>query len=457
MDDSRSAPARSAESGAPQERVTPAPAKGSAPADPAVAVPYRYLVSALIALAAFAALLPLWSGSLLGFWLAPDLLLMTHVLTLGFLTMAVIGASLELLPAALGVARRLDRLAGLIYYPYVIGVAVLLVGFGASSAAAQIVGGVLLAVAIAGYLAVMVATLLAATIDALTDTYIVVAFAAFLVAALLGIVLLLNATGGILAQDHTPRLATHAGMALGGWLTLMLYAAAYRFLPLVSPAHRAAQHRPVQAQLWLTVLGLVMLLVGGLAGGSTGRVLTSLAILLVAAGAAIFVWQLARLYTQGDHVTLDVSYPFAVTAALLWLVALCVASGAVWDGRSFGSPAFVVAGWLGLFGWAGMMVLGHLYRVDVLLAWLDRRPSTGAWPETLDAPFPVAADAAARPTVPPTRTRFGLLSWALCLLGTVGVAVGVAVGTSALVLVAALAVTLGIVVCLVDMVMLLVA
>ena len=354
-------------SGAPaREQVTAA-------ADPVVAVPYRYLISALIALGAFGALLPIWSGSLLGFWLAPDLLLMTHVLTLGFLTMTVIGASLELLPAALGVARRLDRLAGLVYYPYVLGVALLLIGFATSSAGAQVVGGALLAVAIVLYLAVLIATLSAATIDALTDTYVVAAFATFLVAALLGIVLLLNATSGVLAEDHTPRLATHAGMAIGGWLTLMLYAAAYRFLPLLSPAHRPALHGPAQAQLWLTVLGLVLLLVAGLGGGSQARLLTGLAVLLVAAGAVLFVWQLARLYTRGQHVAYDVTYPFAMSAALLWLAALCITSGAVWAARPFGSLAYVVAGWLSLFGWAGMMVIGHLYRVDVLLAWLDHR------------------------------------------------------------------------------------
>jgi hypothetical protein len=286
---------------------------------------------------------------------------------------------------------------------------------------------------------------------------VVAAFAAFLVAALLGIVLLLNATGGIFAEDHTARLATHAGLALGGWLTLMLYAAAYRFLPLLSPAHRPAQRRAAQAQLWLTMLGLVLLLAAGLAGGAASRSLTGLAIVLVAAGAALFVWQLARLYTQGDHVAYDVTYPFAMSAALLWLVALCVLSGAVWASRPFGSPAYVMAGWLGLFGWAGMMVIGHLYRVDALLAWIERRSRTDAWPETLDAPFPAATEASPRLSATPTRTRFGLLSWALCLLGTLGVAIGVATGASAVVLVAALAVTLGIVVFLIDVVMLLVA
>ena len=424
--------------------------------DPVATVPYRYLTSAFVGLTAFGVLLPLWSGSLLGFWLAPHLLLMTHVLTLGFLTMAIIGASLELLPAALGVARELDRVAGTIYYLYLLGVAVLLIGFGTTSPGAQIAGGALLTLAIGLYLAVMLATLTAARVDTVIDAYVVVAFGAFLFAALLGVVLLLNATGGVLAQDHTPRLAAHAGMAVAGWLTLMLYAAAYRLLPLLSPAHRPARHRAAQVQLGLTVLGLVLLLVAGVGGGTQARVLSSLAIVLVAAGAAVFVWQLARLYTQGDHLAYDVTYPFALSAGLSWLVALCVASGAVWASQPFGSPAYVVAGWLGLFGWAAMMVIGLLYRLDVLVAWADRRSRVGVWPETMDAPL-APDDVAARPLIAAARLRFGLPCWALCLLGTVGVAVGIATGVSAVVLAAALVVTLGIVVFLVDMVMLLIA
>ena len=427
-----------------------------APPDPVATVPYRYLVSALVGLAAFGALLPMWSGSLLGFWLAPDLLLMTHLLTLGFLTMAVVGASLELLPAALGVAREMDRVAGTIYYLYVLGVAVLLIGFGTSSPGGQIAGGALLTLAIGLYLAVMVATLSAARVDTVIDAYVVVAFGAFLFAALLGVVLMLNATSGVFAQDHTPRLATHAAMAIAGWLTLMLYAAAYRLLPLLSPVHRPARHRPAQVQLALTALGLVLLVVAGIAGGTQARVLSSLAIVLVAAGAAVFVWQLARLYTQGDRLAFDVTYPFALSAGLLWLVALCVVSGAVWASQPFGTRAYVVAGWLGLFGWGAMMVIGLLYRLDVLVAWAERRSRVEVWPETLDAPV-APDDAPTRPAIVPARLRFGLPCWALCLLGTVGVAVGIATGVSAVALAAALVVTLGIVVFLVDVVMLLVA
>src|SRR5665647_99879 len=96
---------------------------------PSLSVPYRYIVSATIALAVFAVLLPFERNTLVGLFIAPRMLFMLHLATLGWVTMTVIGASLQLVPVALQVRVSSERLAGWVFYVLLPGLLLLPVSY----------------------------------------------------------------------------------------------------------------------------------------------------------------------------------------------------------------------------------------------------------------------------------------------------------------------------------------
>jgi hypothetical protein len=103
----------------------PAGGRGGVP----LSIPIPFLITGVCGAALFGALLP---------WIAPDalrapglphVLALAHAATLGWLTMIIMGASLQLAPVILVTPLRAVRLVRGLYPVYVTGVALLLSGF----------------------------------------------------------------------------------------------------------------------------------------------------------------------------------------------------------------------------------------------------------------------------------------------------------------------------------------
>ena len=123
-------------------------------------LPLPFLVTGILGSALFGLLLP---------WVAPQAILapgfphvltLVHTATLGWLTMTIMGASLQLAPVILTSPLRADRLARWHYPIYILGVALMLSGFWFWLLPLLIIGGSLVALAVAHYAVIMGATLI---------------------------------------------------------------------------------------------------------------------------------------------------------------------------------------------------------------------------------------------------------------------------------------------------------
>ena len=408
---------------------------------PSLSVPYRYIVTATLALAAFAVLLPLWHESLVGFWITPHLLTLTHLATLGFIGMTITGATLQLVPVALQVSVANERLAGWVFYLYLPGVVALLYGFSTGNTRWLITGGVLVALALSLYLFVMVATLVGAPVEDLVSAHVAAAFAYLTFAALLGVLLALNLRFGFMGKSQVSTLAAHAGIGLAGWFTAITYGVGYKLMGMFTLAEDRINHPVAWTQLASTSAGVLLLGGVGLAGGS--RIGFAVAVALILVGAVLFQWQIVMLYVQRRRRLSDIIYPFVLTAVSLWTLAVVLALVAVVSGRPAGHWLYADAVWLGLFGWIGMMILGHMYKINTFLAWLNKYADLVGKQEV------PKLDALYEPNV-------GRVGWAIYALGVLGVAVGIALGSASVVLAASLLFSLGIVLYLVNMVLIVV-
>ena len=149
------------------------------------------------------------------------------------------------------------------------------------------------------------------------------------------------------------------------------------------------------------------------------------------------------LYLQRRRRLSDIIYPFVLSAVSLWTVALVLALVAIASGRPAGHWLYADAVWLGLFGWIGMMILGHMYKINTFLAWLNKYADLVGKQEV------PKLDALYEPNV-------GRVGWAIYALGVLGVAVGIALGSATVVLAASLVFSVGIVLYLVNMVLIVV-
>jgi hypothetical protein len=200
--------------------------------------------------------------------------------------------------------------------------------------------------------------------------HVALAFLNILAAAVLGILIGLDRSRGVLGWSPLASTFAHAHLAAVGWATMMVVGLAYRLIPMILPAAM-----PTGRSLALSAVlieGGLLVVVAALIRGSAWLPLGGL---LIVAGLASFVAQirrtLKRRLPRPPALPLRDWSTWQTHAALLWLVA-AAGLGLM---ASIGFPAgwharlSWVYGVAGLMGFLAQIVVGIQGRLVPFYAW----------------------------------------------------------------------------------------
>jgi len=359
---------------------------------PPISVPLRFFLTApLFAFLAAGVLLFAGPDAFASRW-TPALLAATHLLTLGFLTMCMIGALSQMLPVLAGaVITKPRRGAWLTHAPLVAGTLLLAGGFlfgwrAGLLAALPMLAWSLLSFALVAGLALRRSPARSATIAAMK-----LALIALAATVLLGLLLGLAVTGH--AALPLPRLTNlHAGWGLLGWVGLLTFGVAYQVVPMF----QLTTAYPSPMQRLLAPLLAAALLAWSLASWLDVEGGKWMGLLILAPGFAAFATiTLQRQHKRRRRVP-DVTLQF-------WRIGMFSVLGAValWSLAQF-EPAWVAAasyplalGVLLIAGFALSVINGMLYKIVPFVVWLhvqSRNPPRGSVPNMKE----IIGDAAAR-------------------------------------------------------------
>lgn len=342
--------------------------RGSAPflaKAPPLWLPMRHFVAAAGAFLLFAAAFA-WGGDrLLGFdFDARWVLGLTHVLTLGWVSMTMFGALCQLSPVLWETPLASERAASLAWW-------LLLAGGGTfvgqlwSGGERYWVGAAMLVTATLLYLGVFARTMLGAARLDWTGRHLALALAYLAAVVALGIALALDRQRGLLFRDPEGALIAHVHLALVGWVSLAIVGVSYRLVSMFALAH-VENGLLGGLTLLLANAGLVGLAVDSLWLGR--RHLPWWAALLAAAYVA-YAAQMRRIFSARLK---RIDPPLAFTL-------LALAGGAAWCALGVG----LAFGWLedstenrlayvfsALVGWATPFILGQIHKIVPFLVWL---------------------------------------------------------------------------------------
>jgi hypothetical protein len=302
-----------------------------------------------------------------GLYLAPRVAGITHLFTLGWLTLTIFGALCQFVPVALGTPIRSARLAHWGFWLLVPGIGAF--ACGVATAATPILAGGVAVVTIGILLEAgnVAATLARARARDVTWAAIAIALQ-FLVAVLVfGAALADNLMRGAMAGARIRVLAVHLHLAIVGWALIAIVGVSRRMLPMFLLSH-GDDGRWSRRALTLLAAGLPTLAVGLLAALP---VVVWVGTLLLAAGVIAFVWQTYRLYRARVRRPLDIGMRF-VRAAMPFFLASAVTGPLVLGlgaAHTRLAVAYVVAG---LLGGIVLFVTGILYKIIPLLTWTAR-------------------------------------------------------------------------------------
>jgi hypothetical protein len=329
-------------------------------------LPASHFAAGLLSLAVAAVLLPTAVADLAaGRFLQPRLVAITHLITLGWLTVSIMGALCQLFPVVLGTPLRWVRLSVLTLALFVPGVLVFVGGLLSGRSALVMVGAIVFASALVLFLVNAWATLWRAR-SKRDITWWTLAGAFFFLAATItfGISLAINLSTAHL-QDRLTALAVHVHVALGGWVLLVVMAVGRRLLPMFLLSH-GAHERPLRIAVMAMSAGALLL---SLFHGFMTRPVFVVGVLLMGVGTVALVVQVVGYLRTRHRPQLDAGLRLVLAGGVLVLVALAL--GAVLLVTD--APMSVVAAYgAAAVGGLALFVAGHYYKILPFLLWNHR-------------------------------------------------------------------------------------
>ncbi|MDH3354164.1 MAG: hypothetical protein OEL79_02980 [Chromatiales bacterium] len=341
---------------------------------PPLSVPMRFFLTApLFGIAAGLLLLFGGDGVLDNRW-SINTLLVVHMVTLGVLSMVMIGALQQLLPVLMGVViPRSNMVSRAIHLLWSVGTLLLLAGISQHLPILNRFGVGLLALATLLFVGVILYAL--ARSDSKHGTLIAVATAVIsLLFTLLFMLWILNSSGWLAPVVH-PLTNLHMSWGLLGWFMLLLIGAAYQVVPMF----QITPEFPIAVRRFLAPLIFVGLL---LWSGSDLLQLVWMgwvAIAILVSALALFAVVLLRLQLQRKRRLSDVTFTYwrvamvaLLTSTVVWLVGYILG-----DSRWMESAVVIF-----LMGGILSAVSGMLFKIVPFLVWLHLNnlyQSAGEW------------------------------------------------------------------------------
>ena len=332
---------------------------------PPLSIPLRFFLTApLFAIACGVTLFWVGPDVLSSRW-QPALLAATHFLTLGFLAMIMIGALQQLTPVLMGAQiSRPVLFSAVIHLLLTAGTLALTGGWLWQKPGLFTLAGVLLGLAVTGFILVLLITLRKARSGHATVRSTTVALMAFAVTAVLGIYLVMGY--GRTELVRLPGMTDlHMIWGLVGWVSLLIMGVAYQVVPMfqITPDY------PKPMMRWFTVLMFVLLLCWSLVQIFIPETIWILHLAggLLASGLVYFLLITLNLLSRRRRHIPDVTLNFwrvSLSCLLLAVIVWGLSLTGIHDrlGLFFGVLMIV--------GFSMSAVSGMLYKITPFLIWL---------------------------------------------------------------------------------------
>jgi hypothetical protein len=343
---------------------------------PPISVPFRFfLVAPVFLLLASAALL--WRGPMVfEARLSPAAIAIAHLYTLGFMAMAMIGAMMQMLPVLQGSPVPKPRATAAVTHAGVgLGTLALAAGFLFGERWLLNAGAVALAVGFLVFAAAVLVCLARAPSQNHTVRAMWLAVLSLLVTVVFGVMLAMLFGWGI-APPNSSVHSLHPGWSLLGWTGLLVVGVGFELVPML----QMTPHYPKPMTRYLSVAILALLVLWSavlwIDEGRWGAFAVACAVAMAVAymlfAVVTMVLQQRRRRRLRD-VTLDfwrVGMGSLIGASLAWGVRVA------WSG-TWPESMDILIGVLAMFGFAGSVISGMLYKIMPFLAWFHLQSMCG--------------------------------------------------------------------------------
>jgi len=339
-------------------------------AAPPRALPWAYFAFSHLSLLAALFLTAHRPAEVQAFFLSPRPLAVVHLLTLGWLTCTIVGATYVVAPIALHTELRAR------WYDWLAFVALTLSAWGVAAHfwireySGVALSGLLVMAAALGLGAKVVAALRRAKCPGALKLHIGLAYFNLALTATAGMLLAINKTAPFLPGGHLQVVFGHAHLGFAGWGLMMVVGVGYRLLPMYLPAAP-----PKGRAKWMTAMLLQAGALGLLAGFLFDAPWTRTCSVLLASGVALFLFSVVRMLRDPRPPPRKMPRPdigrLHTLQALLYLVFATGLGVFLGFSEAWHLEWMMVYGAVVLLGFFAQLIIGVAARLFPMFSWLE--------------------------------------------------------------------------------------
>lgn len=344
---------------------------------PPIGAPFRFFLTAPL-FGIFAGILFFLHGeTILSGRLSNTTIAFTHLLTLGFISMIMLGALLQIIPVVAGRSVvMVKQLSVLVYLLFVLGTLSLVLGLYQQEPMLIEIAIGLLGACLSIYIVTLLITLFRVEHHNPTTIAITLALLSLIVTAAIGIVLGWDHAQNNFPIHHFDLSRLHLSWGLIGWGAVLIIGVAFQIIPMfhITPEY------PLWLRNWLVkslFLGLVLLSL------LSSWFLLAMALLLIAF--VLATWQIVRKRKRKIPEVI-LNYWYFATIMLLIVISLLgwifLAGG--------GEQLKILLGVIMIVGFLMTVVTGMLQRIVPFLTWFHLQSVSESLPPTMKQLLPTA-------------------------------------------------------------------
>jgi hypothetical protein len=326
-------------------------------------IPLAYLVCAAVAFVGASLSVAWLAPELAGHYYHPRLLALTHTVTLGWVTLAIMGAGYQLIPIVLEREIWSERLARWQLVILAVAVTGMVAHFQLGTWPGLAAAAGLLAIGIALHLLNVGMSLRGFTRWTFTARLVALAYGGLALTTVFGLVLAANRVWPFLPGELFPTLHAHVHLALLGWVAPMILAVAARVYPMFFLAPTPQRWHSF-LQLWGLITGVPLVVLGLL--GVHGLLVAGT--LAVAAAAGAHVAWVCEMAWGRKRPGLDWGLRFVLTATAFLAPAVVLGVALATD-RLVGPRVALAYAVVMLGGWISLTIVGMMLKIVPFLVW----------------------------------------------------------------------------------------
>lgn len=330
----------------------------------------KYFIASVFSFILLCGLMVLYSADLQGHHFQPKLLALTHIATLGWITMVIFGAMFQLVPVVLEVKLFSAWLGEIQFWIYSAGTAGLVYGFWFFHVGAFFtVSASLITLAMVLFILNIVMTMGRVKQWNITGLFLLSALVYLTITALAGLLLSINLGYPFISRIHLDYLKIHAHLGFIGWVVMVIMGVGLKLIPMFGLSHGYST-KPARVALVLVNIGLLGMSVEWLLTGAAW-LLTTYGMILVL-GLLAFVVQLVLILKQRMRRIFDLGMKHSVVAFTYFLLSTLFGFGLATveiESTELRESLILMYGGMIMLGFFSMLIVGQMYKIVPFLVW----------------------------------------------------------------------------------------